>query len=274
MTDEGKEFFNPNDRFGVNRLNVMSLKWIFMSVIPVVLMGCGCDSHKVALGNAVRVSHAEAAGKKLKVISLVDGAHVRFVSKKQKGFTGAPDISDTSIVLNVAAAFTKDLVTTDVCGDHVVAGERIKGYDDVTSTGHMLILDDKVTIKSNASLDESLEAAVKGKGYLFQQCYIVEDGKGLVERIPKPILDRNSHILYRAACLMEDGVFVIVQGEEEMYPGEFVDALVALGARQALYLDMGTWAWGWVREWDMLPQELTEHFFNTRFQSNWLQVVI
>ena len=67
---------------------------------------------------------------------------------------------------------------------------------------------------------------------------------------------------------------VAVQGDEAMLVSEFVDALVAFGVRQALYLDMGTWAWGWVREWDKLPQELSEHFFNTRFQSNWLQVTL
>ena len=75
-------------------------------------------------------------------------------------------------------------------------------------------------------------------------------------------------------CVKADGSVVAVQGDEAMLVSEFVDALVAFGARQALYLDMGTWAWGWVREWDKLPQELSEHFFNTRFQSNWLQVTL
>ena len=72
---------------------------------------------------------------------------------------------------------------------------------------------------------------------------------------------------------MHDGTFAIVQGDEPMFCGEFIDALVALGAQQALYLDMGTWAWGWVRPKGKPTQELSEHFFNTRFQSNWLQIV-
>lgn len=252
----------------------MIFKWILLGVMPVALMGCGGNSRQVSWSDIMTVSHEEVGGKKLMVMKPGEGAHLRFVSHKQQGFNGAPNINDTTILLNVAAAFTKDLVTVDVCGDHVVAGERITGYDDVTSTGHMLIIDNKVAIKGNDSIEESIQAAVDGKGYLFQQCYIVEDGRGVVERIPKPILDRNPHILFRAACVMDNDDFVIIQGDEEMYPNEFVDALVAFGVLQALYLDMGTWAWGWVREWDKLPQELTEHFFNTRFQSNWLQVVI
>mgnify|MGYP006988930031 CR=1 FL=1 len=246
-------------------------KWILLGAVPMVLMGCGTKSLLVN-NDSVIMNHVEAAGHKLMVMNPGDNAQVRFVSHKQSGFTAAPSIDDSNILLNVAAAFTLDTESMDVCGDQVVAGERIAGYDDVTTTGHALILDNKVTIKNNAYLNESIEAAIKGKGYLFQQCLIVEDSKGLVERIPKAIRDRQAHIIYRAACVMRDGSFAIVQGDEPMYCGEFIDALVALGAQQALYLDMGTWAWGWVRE-NGTTTELSEHFHNTRYQSNWLQVV-
>lgn len=241
--------------------------------MPMTLMGCGTKSLLVNGWDAVTVSHEMATGHKLMVMKPSENAQVRFVSHKHSDFKEAPSIDDSSIVLNVAAAFTLDIETMDVCGDHVVAGERIAGYHDVTATGHILILGNKVTIKSNTSLDESIEAAVKGKGYLFQQCLIVEDGKGKVERIPKSIRDRQAHIIYRAACVMSDGSFAIVQGDEPMYCNEFIDSLVALGAQQALYLDMGTWAWGWVRENGKPTQELSEHFHNTRYQSNWLQVI-
>ncbi len=240
--------------------------------MPLALMGCGTKSLLANSDEMVTVNHVEAAGHKLMVMNPSEKAQVRFISHKQSDFNGAPSIDDASIVINVAAAFTLDTETMDVCGDHVVAGERIKGYDDVTATGHILILDNKATIKSNSCLDESIKVAVEGKGYLFQQCHIVEDGKGVVERIPKAIRDRKAHIIYRAACVMRDGSFAIVQGDEPMYCGEFIDALVALGAQQALYLDMGTWAWGWVRT-GKTTQELSEHFSNTRYQSNWLQVV-
>ena len=252
---------------------MINIKWILLGVMPVALMGCGSRSSLLSGNSGVGVAHVEAGGKKLEVFTPASDSRVRFVSHKQAGFSGAPSIDDTSIVLNVAAAFTLDTETMDVCGDQVVAGERIAGYDDITATGHALIINNKVYIKNNDSLEESLKTAVEGKGYLFQQCLIVEDGMGIVERIPQAIRDRRAHIIYRAACVMGDGSFAIVQGGEAMFCDEFINALVSLGARQALYLDMGTWAWGWVREWDKQPQELSEHFFNTRYQSNWLQVV-
>jgi hypothetical protein len=233
-------------------------------------MGCGTKS--LLSNSEVMVNHVEVAEHKLMVMKPGEKAQLRFVSHKQSDFKGAPSINDDSILLNVAAAFTLDTESMDVCGDQVVAGERIAGYDDITATGHAIIINNKVSIKSNDCLEESLKAAVEGKGYLFQQCLIVEDGKGIVERIPKAIRDRKAHIIYRAACVMSDGSFAIVQGDEPMYCGEFIDALVALGAKQALYLDMGTWAWGWVRE-NGTTTELSEHFSNTRYQSNWLQVV-
>lgn len=247
------------------------MNYILLGVMPMVLMGCSTKSLLVNSDN-VMINHVEAANHKLMVMKPGEKTQLRFVSHKQNGFKGAPSIDDASIALNVAAAFTLDTESMDVCGDHVVAGERIKGYDDITATGHAIILNNKMSIRSNDRLEESIKAAVNGKGYLFQQCLIVEDGRGLVERIPKAIRDRKAHIIYRAVCVMNDGSFAIVQGDEPMYCGEFIDALVSLGAKQALYLDMGTWAWGWVRE-NGKPTELAEHFSNTRYQSNWLQIV-
>ena len=134
-------------------------KWILLGVLPVTLMGCGTKSLLVKSSEMMTVNNIEADGHKLMVMKPDEKSQVRFVSHKQSDFKGAPSIDDDNIVLNVAAAFTLDTESMDVCGDHVVAGERIKGYDDVTATGHMLILDNKVTIKSNSFLEESIVAA-------------------------------------------------------------------------------------------------------------------
>ena len=211
-----------------------------MGIVSAALMGCGSSKQNILTGSGVIAGEATVAGK--------------------------------PVIVMRPTAFTLDTETMDVCGDQVVAGEYIKGYGDVTATGHMLIVGNSVSIKGNNSLDESIKAAQEGKGYLFQQCYIVENGRGVVERIPQAIRDRQAHIIFRAACIMSDGSLAIVQGAEKMYCGEFIDALVALGAQQALYLDMGTWAWGWVRE-NGKTTELAERFSNTRYQSNWLQVI-
>lgn len=182
----------------------------------------------------------------------------------------APDVNDGSLLLSVAAAFTGDDLTT-VCGDHVVAGTLHKGYADVTTTGHMLIVDGKVKILPIDIIHQSIKSATAHRGYLFQQCYIVENGVAHVDRIPQAIIDRRPHIIFRAAVLMADGSFAVVQGADEQYPEEFVAGIVQLGARDALYLDMGTWAYGWYRTMaGGTTTELAKRYDNTRFQSNWL----
>lgn len=246
---------------------------LLLAIAPVALVGCGTGARVVGHSGMVSVSHEVSAGHRLEVMRPNADARLRFVSHKQSNFKGAPSIDDPTIALNVAAAFTLDTETMDVCGDHVVAGERIEGYDDVTATGHMLIVNNKVSIFPNSRLKESIEAAVHGKGYLFQQCYIVEDGKSQEQRIPQAIRERRPHIIYRAACTMGDGSLAIVQGGEPMHYDEFINSLVALGAQQALYLDMGTWAWGWTRDANGKALELAEKFDNTRYQSNWLQIL-
>ncbi len=256
-----------------NYISMLKIKHLLLATVPAALMGCGSSAMMSGPQASVVMSHDEAAGHRLLLMKPAPGTQLRLVSCKQHDYSGAPSIDDPTILLNIAAAFTLDTESMDVCGDHVVAGRRIKGYDDVTATGHMLIVGNNVSISPNSHLNESINEATSTGGYLFQQCLIVEDGKGKVERIPQALRERNPHIIFRAACIMTDGSLAIVQGDEPMYCDEFINSLVALGARQALYLDMGTWAWGWVREAGKPTQELAERFFNTRYQSNWLQVV-
>ena len=206
---------------------MLRLKWILLGIVPVGLMGCSAAKHVTSAHGGVELRYVTAGGHKLMLMSPGVDAQVRFISHKQHDFGGAPCIDDTTIILSVAAAFTKDVTSMDVCGDHVVAGEHIKGYDDVTATGHMLINNNKVEIRPNDFLERSIDEAVNGKGYLFQQCLIVQDGRGVVERIPQAIRDRNAHIIYRAACILDDGTFAIVQGGEPMYCDEFI--LEAIG---------------------------------------------
>ncbi len=182
-----------------------------------------------------------------------------------------PSEDDERVLLSVAAAFTGDDLRT-VCGTHVVHGTVLPGYDDVTATGHLLLLPGgRASIMPNSELAGSIAQAQAQGGCLFQQCHIVEGGVARPDRIPRAILDRKAHIIYRAAVIMADGTLAVVQGTDRQYPAEFVAGLVQLGAVEALYLDMGTWAWGWWREQaGAARHELAERFDNTKYQSNWL----
>ena len=244
------------------------IKKLFMrGILPVGVMAAGCGmaaAQNDVLKNPLE-RHTDFVGDHMFMLLKPNVAdHVMLVTDS------LPGPEDPGLLLRVAAAFTGDDLRT-VCGDHVVAGELQRGYDDETCTGHLLVAGRQVSIRPNSDLDASVTAAVRDGGYLFQQCLIVEDGAGHVERIPQAIRDREAHIIYRAACIMNDGSFAVIQGVNEMYCHEFVDGLVTLGVQQALYLDMGTWAYGWYREFNGGPiVELAPRFSNTRYQTNWL----
>lgn len=242
-------------------------KLLMQGILPMGVMAAGCGmatAQDDVLNNPLERLNDFVGDHMFMLLKPNVADHVMLVTDSLPG----PD--DPGELIRVAAAFTGDDLRT-VCGDHVVAGELQRGYDDETCTGHLLVLGAQVSIKPNSDLDVSVRAAVRGGGYLFQQCLIVEDGAGYVNRIPQAIRDRESHIIYRAACIMNDGSFAVIQGMDEMYCHEFVDGLVTLGVQQALYLDMGTWAYGWYREFNGGPiVELAPRFDNTRYQTNWL----
>lgn len=247
----------------------MKLKWFLTGLIPLqLLVSCKTINGQAGVStikpDIVQTIERQANGHKYLVIKSLPGCSIVTSSHQ------APSIEDKDVCLSVAAAFTDEDLTT-VCGNHVVAGKLINGYDDVTCTGHMLCIDNKVQILPNSRLETSLRQAQREGGYLFQQCLIVEKGVNHTERIPQAILDRKAHIIYRALCILSDGSVAVIQGVDKQYPEEFVSGLIALGTVDALYLDMGTWAYGWYRTAPgKTAIEIAERFDNTKYQSNWL----
>ncbi len=242
------------------------MKWIIKGIVPVCLMagGQGYAGENCCTQETLLDVNKVSSGNHMYVV-ITPRAQVRVLYTCQE----APSPAQ-GVLLSVAAAFTGDDLIT-VCGDHVEKGLLFKGYDDVTATGHLLSVGGRVKILSNDSLRQSIDEAIREKGCLFQQCYIVENGVSQVNRIPQAILDRRAHIIYRAACVMRNGAFAVVQGIDDQYPEEFVQGLVDMGVQDALYLDMGTWAYGWYRTSCGGPvTELSERFANTAHQSNWL----
>ncbi len=244
------------------------LALLVCSAVPLGLMAscAGGERHfEPQHGSVVSADVRQAAGHSYLVLTAEPGASVEYSVTR-------PDGDDPDVCLAVAAAFTGDDLVS-ICGDHVVQGKRMQGYDDVTTTGHMLLTGGKVAIRPNGRLNESVNKAEADRGSLFQQCLVVEGGTAHAERIPQAITDRKAHIIFRAACIMADGTFAVVQGVDCQYAHEFVDGLVALGAKDAVYLDMGSWAYGWYRtDRGGKAVELADHFANTAHQSNWLVV--
>lgn len=182
-----------------------------------------------------------------------------------------PSESDSTIALCVEAAFTgellKNFTTINIAGDYVIDGNFRKGYKCKANTGFLYADRNVVTISSSDHCAEWIGKAKVNSGTLFQQMLLVQNGKNVYRGRPIKPVSRN---IYRAACILNNGEFAVIQSEKQIPLNDFINNLVALGVTDALYLDVGTgWNYGWYRtNSNSTPVKL----FNARspYQTNWL----
>ena len=161
-----------------------------------------------------------------------------------------PDINDSTIAMCVEAAFTgellKDFKSTNVAGNYVVNGKLKKGYKCKVNTGFLGTVNGVPFIGSVNRLQNWLDGKHDKDYCMFQQVLLVQNGKNVYTGTPIKITSKN---IYRAACIMNDGNFAVIQSQSALPLEQFIRSLVNFGVSDALYLDMGTgWNYGWYRE--------------------------
>jgi hypothetical protein len=98
---------------------------------------------------------------------------------------------------------------------------------------------------------------------IFQQDLLVQDGHAL------PIPYAESMNLWRALVVFSDH-FEVIENDEKMRRDAFQAALLKIGARQAIYLDMGTWSEGAYYSSANRVVKIGKLRQNTHKQTNWL----
>ena len=188
----------------------------------------------------------------------------------------APNVSDTDIVLSVPAAFTGERLNYykpfNICGNYVVNGVAKRGFSSKYCTGYCAAYADTLIISSSNRLIDNGEKsiavdknrAVECNGSFFQQLILVDNGE-VAEYIPF-----NKLNFYRAVCIGADSNVSVVQSLDKITCADFARAIVQMGYTSALYLDMGNWAWGWLREDSGSIYELSYKYPDTQYQTNWL----
>lgn len=184
-----------------------------------------------------------------------------------------PDMNDRSIALCVEAAFTGELLekfsSSNVGGDYVMDGRYRNGYKCRANSGLLFASKQEVIISDLSDYRSWVRRAVNEKATLFQQILIVKDGKNVYRDFPiKP----STPNIYRAACIAQDGEFMIIQSVERLPFADFINSLITMGVKDALYLDMGKgWNYGWYRiSCDSEPVEFFD--YRTPYQTNWLLI--
>lgn len=184
-----------------------------------------------------------------------------------------PSEKDSTIALCVEAAFTgevlKDFKSTNIGGDYVIDGTFHKGYKCKANTGFLYADKSVFTISSSERCPEWIEKAKKNNGVLFQQILIIQNGKDVYRGTPIKPITRN---IYRAACIMNDGNFAVIQPEKVTSLKDYINSLIKLGVSDALYLDMGTgWNYGWYRP-TKCDDPTILFDYRTPYQTNWLLI--
>ena len=151
-----------------------------------------------------------------------------------------PSAENDSIILAFAGAFTgTDFYKghSNVAGDHVSGGKRYKGYRCKRNTGAFTW-----TAKSGVQFfykdySSALDRAAHEGGMGFAQEMMIHDGAPVPTT--RPLGNKN---VFRALCLDADGRLAFYESQGTITFGNFINALLSQGVKEALYTDMGQ---GW-----------------------------
>ncbi|GAB3584365.1 hypothetical protein [Hymenobacter daeguensis] len=181
--------------------------------------------------------------------------------------TARPDAADSHNQLSVAAAYTD--LDTDQPLDLLVDNGRVRqprakvGFLD----GMLTIIGDSLTITQipggQSPAGAELERVRRQHGTLLLQELLVFRGRRVHS-------DGGSLFQRRALAELAGRRWAVVESvADNLTMKQFADDLLELGARNALYLDMGDWDEGWYRAGTRIVK-LGHRRTETARQSNWL----
>ena len=154
---------------------------------------------------------------------------------KPRLFIGTPDINDKNVIFTTQAADIR-ADNGKINGAFVLAGEP-KAWG-LSKKGYCGIINGKITIGVAAN-SPLFEEATETGGYFFRQYPLVDNGK-LVENEPK------GKAIRKAICDRGGEILVVMTQEQESFH-DFSQALIDLGASNAVYL-VGSVSYGYFRD--------------------------
>ncbi|MFN8657174.1 MAG: hypothetical protein U0105_12615 [Candidatus Obscuribacterales bacterium] len=154
-----------------------------------------------------------------------------------------PVRTDKNIILVIPAAFTThdDKIDGAYISDGVIGNPSVNkelGGAIILQNGKAKLLS---TNKGAMLTKEFLADVAKSKGSLFQQFLVVHNGTAATFK------DKGKY-QRRAFVEFKKGTFGIVESNIDIPFSTFNDDLVWMGAKNALYMDMGAWDEGWYRD--------------------------
>lgn len=151
-----------------------------------------------------------------------------------------PSAKNNSIILAFAGAFTgTDFYKghSNVAGEHVVDGKKYKGYTCKRNTGAFTWSAFSGPQFYYQNYHSALNKAAQEGGMGFSQEMMIHNGKTV--KTTRPLGNVN---VFRALCMDSNGSLSFYESLGKIKFGNFINALLQQGVKEALYTDMGQ---GW-----------------------------
>lgn len=175
-----------------------------------------------------------------------------------------------SIIACFGAAFTgerlEEFSHRNIAGPHAGGGKKYKGYSCKRNTGAFVYYNNKWVFCyggwKNKNYGYLLTKASKNQGCGFEQEMMIYNNKCV-----KTVRPKDNTNVFRALC-EKNGELLVIESRGMMRFGDFIDGLVKYGVKHALYLDMGTWWYGWYRPDSNTFVDMHMQIHN--YHTNWL----
>ena len=178
--------------------------------------------------------------------------------------------SDENVIACFGAAFTGERLNKfshkNIAGVHAGGGKKYNGYVCPRNTGAFVYYSGKWKFCygawKNKNYDYLLTKASKNHGCGFEQEMMIYNKNKV--KTTRPLDNVN---VFRALC-EKDGQLMVIESNSMMKFGDFISKLLAYGVKHALYMDMGTWWYGWYRPHagSLVDMNFKIHNYHT----NWL----
>ncbi len=199
-------------------------------------------------GNVVNAAAADSVQQEKKASWIREDEFYTIYSAKNFNLnlrSKRPSPSDASLHFCIAAAFTR-LENDSIDGLFIEKGRIINRKVNRGLGGGLLINGDSVSIfKTNEGklLTEKWRDSVAATGAsFFQQIQLVRNGEALPFHKDVKLFER------RAVVIFKSGEVAVVESKNRITLDEFAGDLVKMGAKDAIYTDMGSWDEGWYRD--------------------------
>ena len=181
-----------------------------------------------------------------------------------------PSPNNKSILMCCEAAFTGELLEdfkhSNIAGNHISNGVLHKGYKCKANTGCFAFYADSGTWEFEmGEYAECLDKAVRHSGAAFGQTMIIHNGADVHNGRPCKDASKNQ---YRALCEL-GGKLCIIDAKTTMSYKDFIQSLLNVGVKHAIYLDMGNgWNYSYYRGNDGKVHYI--HNRRIKYTTNWI----